>query len=168
MPTSSGDNVEYGAGLLQSPDHHTPEQKAPNETTYASPQRDGNSPAAWGFGWQCPTLMVVSVVCGAMISVGHHFYYHSLDNTLVNSVDQQTWAIRIGTGFAFLNKTFLTSAVGIAAAQQIWATLRRKFVKLSAIDGMFDILTNPVSFLILDLWIYAKTLTLLAIISWCV
>jgi hypothetical protein len=112
--------------------------------------------------------MVVSVVCGAMISVGHHFYYHSLDNTLVNSVDQQTWAIRIGTGFAFLNKTFLTSAVGIAAAQQIWATLRRKFVKLSAIDGMFDILTNPVSFLILDLWIYAKTLTLLAIISWCV
>ncbi|CAG8181319.1 unnamed protein product [Penicillium nalgiovense] len=168
MPASNGDSVEYGAGLVQSPGHHTPEQKAPNETTYASPQRDGNTPAAWGFGWQCPTLMVVSVVCGAMVSVGHHFYYSSLDNTLVNSVDQQTWAIRIGTGFAFLNKTFLTSAVGIAAAQQIWATLRRKFVKLSAIDGMFDILTNPKSFLIPDLWMYAKTLTLLAIISWLI
>ncbi|CAG8909080.1 unnamed protein product [Penicillium egyptiacum] len=167
MPTSNGGQVEYGPALVQNPDH-TPEQKSANETTYASPPRGENTPAAWGVGWQCPTLMVVSVVCGAMISVGHHFYYRSLDNTLVNSVDQQTWAIRIGTGFAFLNKTFLASAVGIAAAQEIWATLRRKSVKLSAIDGMFDILTNPISFLIPDLWMYAKTLTLLAIISWLI
>ncbi|KAL4908141.1 hypothetical protein BDW74DRAFT_97561 [Aspergillus multicolor] len=128
--------------------------------------KDESSPAAWGIGWRCPTLMVGLLLCGAGLATGHHFYYRSLDNTLVSSADQQAWAIRIGTAFAFLVKSALVAAVGIAAAQQIWATLRRKSVKLSGIDGMFGVLSNPISFFIPDLWMYAKTLTLVAIISW--
>lgn len=81
---------------------------------------------------------------------------------------KQTWAIRIGTGFAFLIKSFLVSAIVIAAVQGIWVTLRRKSVKLRGIDGMFAVLTSPITFLIPDLWVYAKTLTLLAVISWFV
>ncbi|RDW60438.1 uncharacterized protein DSM5745_10896 [Aspergillus mulundensis] len=129
---------------------------------------DESSPVTWGIGWRCPTLMVGLLLCGAGLATGHHFYYRSLDNTLVNSADQQAWAIRIGTALAFLVKSSLVSAVGIAAAQEIWATLRRKSVKLSGIDGMFAVLSNPMSFFIPDMWMYAKTLTLLAIISWLI
>ncbi|KAJ5383175.1 hypothetical protein N7517_001086 [Penicillium concentricum] len=158
---------------VQSSDHDTPNQKTPDTTTtttttYASPSRDGITPAAWGVGWRVPTMMVGLVFAGAMFSMGHHLYYQSLDSTRVNSVDQQTWAIRIGTGFAFLIKSFLVSAVGIAAVQVMWATLRRKFVKLRGIDGMFAVLSSPLALLTPDLWMCAKTLILLAIMSWLI
>ncbi|KAL4997220.1 hypothetical protein BDV10DRAFT_170108 [Aspergillus recurvatus] len=132
------------------------------------PAQGADTPAAWGIGWRCPTLMVGLVTCGAMLSMGHHFYYRSFADTLVASSDQQTWAIRIGTGFAFLIKSCLVSAVGTAAVQVTWATLRRKSVKLSGIDGMFAVLSSPLAFLTPDLWLHAKTLTLLAIASWLI
>ncbi|KAF3401870.1 hypothetical protein F1880_009736 [Penicillium rolfsii] len=150
------------------PSSRTPEKGFSTSSVLVPVPSDEVSPAVWGIGWWCPSLMVGFVTCGAMLSVGHHLYYQSLDNTRVYSVDQQTWAIRIGTGFAFLNKTFLVASVGIAAAQEIWATLRRKSVKLRGIDGMFAVLNNPLAFFIPDLWLYAKTLTLLAIISWLI
>jgi hypothetical protein len=112
--------------------------------------------------------MVGLVIAGAMLSMGHHFYYRSLDGGRVASREEQTWAIRIGTGFAFLIKSCLVSAVGLAAVQEIWATLRRKSVRLSGIDSMFAVRDSPLAFLTLDLWIYAKTLTVLAIVSWYV
>ena len=65
-------------------------------------------------------------------------------------------------------KACLVSAVGVAAVQETWATLRRKSVKLSGIDGMFAVLDNPLAFLTPDLWMHAKTLTVLAIVSWYV
>ncbi|KAL4760738.1 uncharacterized protein BDW70DRAFT_150635 [Aspergillus foveolatus] len=83
------------------------------------PDQGAETPAAWGIGWRCPTLMIGLVTCGAMLSVGHHFYYRSFEETLVDSTDQQTWAIRIGTGFAFLIKSCLVSAVGVAATSQL-------------------------------------------------
>ncbi|KAL4791249.1 hypothetical protein BDV19DRAFT_381782 [Aspergillus venezuelensis] len=101
--------------------------------------------AAWGVGWQSPTIMLGLAICGALLSLGHHLYYRRLDNTLVTSTDQQTWAIRIGTGLAFLVKTSLVSAVGIAAAQQIWATLRQRSMKLRGIDGMLIPLTAVIT-----------------------
>ncbi|KAJ5436849.1 hypothetical protein N7445_007734 [Penicillium cf. griseofulvum] len=164
----NGGHTENDPVPVQSPANQTPDQKAPEATTYASPPRDGVTPAAWGTGWQCPTMMVALVFSGAMFSMGHHLYYQSLDNTRVNSVDQQTWAIRIGTGFAFLIKSFFVSAIGIAGVQQMWATLRRKFVKIRGIDGMFAVLTSPLALLTLDLWMCAKTLVLLSIMSWLI
>ncbi|KAL4911902.1 hypothetical protein BDW62DRAFT_206992 [Aspergillus aurantiobrunneus] len=155
MATSNGDHGEYDPVPVQSPDQHTS-------------RKDENTSAAWGIGWWCPSLMVGFFICGAMLAMGHHLYYRSLNNTLVHSVDEQTWAIRIGTGFAYLVKTSLVSAVGIAAAQVTWATVRRTNVKLSGIDGMFAILNDPMSFLLPELWMHAKILTLLAIVSWLI
>jgi hypothetical protein len=111
-------------------------------------------------------MMIGLYLCGMGLSLGHHLYYDSLDDTLVQSVEQQTWAIRIGTGFAFLIKTLFVAAIGIAAVQQIWSTLRRKSVNLRGIDAMFSILNNPITYFIPDLWICAKTVTLLATVSW--
>ncbi|KAJ5158985.1 uncharacterized protein N7500_008636 [Penicillium coprophilum] len=160
--------AENEPALVQPPDHDTPSQKTPGTTAYASPSRDEITPAAWGIGWRAPTMMIGFLIAGAMFSMGHHLYYQSLDSTRVTSVNQQTWAIRIGTGFAFLIKSFLVSAVGIAAVQVMWATLRRKFVKLRGIDGMFSILSSPLALLTPNLWVCAKTLIILAIMSWLI
>ncbi|KAJ5494550.1 hypothetical protein N7463_010637 [Penicillium fimorum] len=167
----SGNHAGNNTIPVENSDHNTPNQKTPGATTtttYASPPRDGITPAAWGVGWLVPSMMVGPIFAGAIFSIGHHLYYQSLDRTRVNSVDQQTWAIRIGTGFAFLIKSFLVFAIGIAAAQVMWATLRRNFVKIRAIDGMFAVLSSPLALLTPDLWICAKTLILLAIMSWLI
>jgi hypothetical protein len=174
MPQSIDHRVKYTSmrtvSLTDQPDPDTLTERSvsPNRTTLTSeptPKED-HSPAVWGLGWRSPTLMVVLYLCGLALSVGHHLYYNSLDNTLVKSAEQQTWAIRIGTGFAFVVKTLLVAAIGIAAVQQIWATLRRKSVNLRGIDAMFSVLSDPLTFFVPDMWMCAKTLTLLAIVSW--
>ncbi|RDW86627.1 uncharacterized protein DSM5745_03269 [Aspergillus mulundensis] len=141
------------------------DQQASNTEHKDSP---APTPAAWGIGWQCPAMMVGSAVCGALVALGHHIYYNTLDTTRVTSVEQQTWAVRIGTGLAFISRAFLVAAVGAAAAQETWATLRKKSIRLYGINNMFSILNNPMAFLSLDIWLYAKTLTVLAIVSWLI
>ncbi|KAL4768995.1 hypothetical protein BDW60DRAFT_210403 [Aspergillus nidulans var. acristatus] len=147
-------------------DDKRPQSPAP--VPLPNPVQEADTPAAWDIGWRCPTLMVGLVISGAMLSVGHHYYYTSFGGARVASREQQTWAIRIGTGFAFLIKSCLVSAVGLAAVQVTWATLRRKSVRLSGIDSMFAVRGSPLAFLTLDLWLYAKTLTVLAIVSWLI
>ncbi|OQE22468.1 hypothetical protein PENSTE_c010G08634 [Penicillium steckii] len=147
-----------------SPYHTT----AVSSTSSVPTPKHDHSSAEWGVGWRSPTLMIGLFLCGLSFSVGHHVYYKSLDDTLVKSTEEQTWALRIGTGFAFVVKTLLVAAIGIAAVQQIWATLRRKSVNLRGIDAMFSILNDPLAFFAPDMWLCAKTLTLLAIISWLI
>ncbi|KAL4960142.1 uncharacterized protein BDV14DRAFT_211835 [Aspergillus stella-maris] len=155
MSSTTSDHVDYEPLSSQDP----PFQQSPT---------GADSPAKWGIGWRCPTLMIGCIICATALSMGHHFYYNSLNDTLVESVDQQTWAIRVGTGIAFLSKSFLVSSVGIAAVQVTWATLRRKSLKLSGIDAMFAILGSPKAFFTPDVWVRAKMLTLLALISWLI
>jgi hypothetical protein len=153
----------------QRPNDVTVDPKTPNQQTSSAALDERQlTPAKWGIGWQCPTLMIGPVICGALLAVGHHLYYDNLNDTRVNSINQQTWAIRIGTGFAFLIRSFLTSAVGLAAVQQLWATLRKKSIRLYGIDSMFAVMGSPLALLTWDIWIYAKTLTLLAIVGWLV
>ena len=178
MPQFIDHRMKYAAmhiaSLTDQPESNnlTKHSISPSHTTAASgtssvpTPKDGHSSAAWGVGWRSPTLMIGLFLCGLSFSVGHHVYYKSLDDTLVKSTEEQTWALRIGTGFAFVVKTLLVAAIGIAAVQQIWATLRRKSVNLRGIDAMFSILNDPLAFFAPDMWLCAKTLTLLAIISW--
>jgi hypothetical protein len=126
------------------------------------------TPAAWGIGWQCPVMMVGFMISGALLALGHHLYYRTLDGTRVTSIESQTWATRIGTGLAFLSRAFLVAAVGIAAAQETWATLRNISIRLHGINSMFDVLNSPMAFFSWVLWRHAKTLTVVAICSWYV
>ncbi|PKX88316.1 uncharacterized protein P174DRAFT_465245 [Aspergillus novofumigatus IBT 16806] len=132
-------------------DRTVPDKQPQSPVASASP-RDGYT-GDMGIGWRHPALMVGLVISGAMLSMGHHFYYRSLDGGRVASREEQTWAIRIGTGFAFLIKSCLASA-------ETWATLRRKSHVCRR--------DSPLALLTLDLWVYAKTLTVLAIVSWLI
>ncbi|KAI9367748.1 hypothetical protein BJX61DRAFT_537806 [Aspergillus egyptiacus] len=92
-----------------------------------------------GIHWRMPTAMIVCFLIGLGLAIGHHFYYYSLDGTRVGGQSEQEWALRFGTGLAFLTKTFLTTAVGISCIQNFWWILRLKPVRLSTLDSMFDI-----------------------------
>jgi hypothetical protein len=111
-------------------------------------------------------MMAGPVICGALLAFGHHLYYDSLNDTHVHSINQQTWALQIGTGFAFLIRSFLVAAVGVAAMQELWATLRKKSIRLYGINSMFVVMGSPLALPTWEVWVYAKTLTLLAIVAW--
>lgn len=174
MPQSRVHPAQYPIIQRMRPaDQHAPypptERPPPppsHATSTSSISKEFHSPAAWGIGWQTPALVIGFFLSGVLLIVGHHVYYNSLNGTPVKSATQQTWAIRIGTGLAFLIKALFVAAIGIAVAQQAWSTLRRKGVSLRGIDAMFSVLGNPIAFLVPDMWIGAKTLTLLAIVSW--
>ena len=116
--------------------------------------------------WRSPALMLVFFIVGVLFALGHHLYYQSLDGTTVNSESQQVWAIRIGTALAFLQKTTLGAALGIAFTQHLWTGFQKKDLSLAAIDSMFSMTADPLSFINGGVLLGAKILTLLALVSW--
>lgn len=126
------------------------------------------APAQWGVNWRSPTLMLCLFLAGIGFSMGHHAYYQSFDGAVVNSESQQQWAIRIGTGLAFLTKSALAAAVGVAFVQYLWVVVGRKPMRLETIDAMFSLTTDPRSFTQPEVLLHAKLLTLLALVAWYV
>lgn len=112
--------------------------------------------------------MIGGVLCGIGFALGHHFFYSSWDNHIVESTNQQQWNIRIGTGMAFLVKTFLTASAGFAYTQVLWQTLKAREVSIGGIDAMFGVTTNAWAFLSLELWRKGISLVVLAAITWYV
>ncbi|KAI0845703.1 hypothetical protein F5Y00DRAFT_245797 [Daldinia vernicosa] len=115
---------------------------------------------------QDPLLAIAFFVGGILAAVGHHLYYERLNDTPVTSEDLQVWSIRIGTGLALLTRCGLVAAIGIAAVQQTWLSLRKRAMSIGGIDSMFDIMGNPWSFLNRDFLTHAKRLAVLAAIAW--
>ncbi|KAL4872318.1 hypothetical protein BDV12DRAFT_193756 [Aspergillus spectabilis] len=121
-----------------------------------------------GIHWRMPTAMITCFIIGVGLAIGHHFYYYSLDGTRVGNQSKQEWALRFGTGMAFLTKTFLATAVGIACIQNFWWILRLKPIRLSTLDSMFDIRGNIFNFFDLHIWLRGPNVAVLGLISWLI
>ncbi|KAL2831743.1 hypothetical protein BDW59DRAFT_124417 [Aspergillus cavernicola] len=121
-----------------------------------------------GIHWRMPTAMISCFLIGLGLAIGHHFHYYSLDGTRVGNQSKQEWALRIGTGLAFLTKTFLTTAVGIACIQNFWWIIRLKPVRLSTLDSMFDIRGSIFNFFDLHIWLRGPNVAVLGLISWLI
>lgn len=120
---------------------------------------------SWGIYWRSPALMTFFLVAGIAFALGHHFHYQSLDGTEVSSETKQQWAIRIGTGFAFLCKASLVGSVGVAYTQRLWVTVKKRSLSLQNLDDAFSLTTDPFSFFS-GVLISAKLLCLLAACMW--
>ncbi|KAL1889150.1 hypothetical protein Sste5346_009099 [Sporothrix stenoceras] len=137
--------------------------------------------------WRYLAAAIGLFVAAILFAVGHDLYYLRLNGKLADSDNgsasdflseigsltqggggEQTWALRFGTALAFLNKTCLTTIVALVTAQQVWYTLRRTAMTVDGIDGMFDILNNPLAlFASWDVIGNAKIVVLVALLSWC-
>lgn len=71
-----------------------------------------------------PFLMIGGLVLGTITAVSHHIFSSKVNGKVVRSNDEQQWYSQIGTGLAFLTKTFLTAAAGLAYTQLLWHVLR--------------------------------------------
>ncbi|KAL2690107.1 hypothetical protein Neosp_004175 [[Neocosmospora] mangrovei] len=108
--------------------------------------------------------MYFFLVVGICFAIGHHFFYSSLDGEIV---DDQLRMLRWGTALAFACKASLTAAVLSAFDQQVWATVRSRFLTVVALDSMFAATENPLDMLNLELLTKAKMAVAMALFGWC-
>ncbi|KAI0436657.1 hypothetical protein F4803DRAFT_566673 [Xylaria telfairii] len=90
-----------------------------------------------------PLLMLGLAILGLFGSLGHHLYYQSLHDQLVQ--DPQ-WPIRFGTAVAFFIKTSFVCSIEIAYRQQVWHMVKKRNYKISTLDSLFSACSNPLGF----------------------
>jgi hypothetical protein len=48
--------------------------------------------------WKKPASMILALLLGISLAIGHHFYYNWLDGQDVGSIEQQQWSFRYVVG----------------------------------------------------------------------
>ncbi|TGO79501.1 hypothetical protein BELL_0030g00040 [Botrytis elliptica] len=113
----------------------------------------------WKINWQQPTFMCSMLLCGLILAIAHHVYYHSLSGTPAGDATRQAWSIRFGTAFAFLVVAFFKAVTVSALGQYLWSVARSKGLKIKRIalsrqsaektagdlDRLFALTSNPIS-----------------------
>lgn len=122
--------------------------------------------AQWSMYWRTPSTMVVLFVCGIVFALAHHFYYNSLEGQFNTSQDSQEWAVRIGTGLAFLAKASLCAAAAMAYRQYSWLRMRKRPTTIGGIDSILGSLEDFSALVDIDMLRQSKMTTLLAILIW--
>jgi hypothetical protein len=122
--------------------------------------------AARKIHWVSPTMMVVSLLCGVALAIGHHYYYSNLNDEEVGSSEKQQWSLRFGNAFAVSTSLCLKTAVGIAYLQVLWRRLSKSDTSIRTIDSSFDISGNVLSFFNLELWKKMQIGVALALLIW--
>jgi hypothetical protein len=112
--------------------------------------------------------MVGGLLLGFILSVSHHLYYRSIDQVVITSITDQTWALRIGSTFAIAVRICLSTSLGTSIIQLFWRIFRdpQRSVSLSTVDKLFAITSQPLGFLSYRAWRYSPVLVSLGVISW--
>lgn len=120
----------------------------------------------WGIVWHAPALMLLYGIGGLAIAIGHHIYFASLHGTQAASSVRQQWPTAIGTASSFLVVTLLRAANCAAYTQYIWSLVRRRSYKLSTLDKMFALTTEPIGLLGWEIIKHAKIALFVALFCW--
>ncbi|KAI1074237.1 hypothetical protein F5B20DRAFT_574232 [Whalleya microplaca] len=113
--------------------------------------------------WRPAWWMYIFLLFGILCAVGHHIFYSVLDG---RPAEQQIAMLRYGTILAFTAKAGLVAAVVVAFKQQVWTTVRNKFLTLAAIDSLFAATEDLTSLFTFELYKRATVATLLAVFIW--
>lgn len=104
---------------------------------------------------------------GLLAAFAQHCFYSYINGLQPEDFFlDQSWVIRVGAALAYLVKTSLVTTVSVAFVHASWGLFRRRAYSVRGIDAIFGVLMNPLKFLNQDLLLRAKTLYLLALISW--
>lgn len=121
----------------------------------------------WHIHWRTPCSILGFFLLGVASALAHHFYYASLDGEPPKGFSQE-WAVRIGTGLAFLTKACLVASAAIAYQQYYWTVLRNRPLNIQSIDDVMGLLGDPTRFMNLDMLKNAWFCAVLAAIIWCI
>ncbi|KAI8951680.1 hypothetical protein F4801DRAFT_600985 [Xylaria longipes] len=112
-----------------------------------------------------PFLMVALTVLGFFGALGHHLYYQSLHDQLVQ--DSQ-WPVRFGTAVAFFIKASFIGSIEIAYRQQAWFLVKRHNYKISTLDSVFSVCFSPFEFANVQFLLEAHLAAVIALFVWLV
>lgn len=115
--------------------------------------------------WRIPTVMFGLLLVGILIGIGHHLCYSFLDGKPVARYSQG-WILRVATGAAFVVKAAFAISVGVAISQFQWYTFRRRSFKIGALDKVFTLQSNLLSFVSKDLIVGAPLILVMAALTW--
>ncbi|CAZ84010.1 unnamed protein product [Tuber melanosporum] len=121
----------------------------------------------WGtkIHWFMPTAMVCLLIAGILGSLGHHFFYASLQG---KQAEDQLMKVRYGTVLAYFTKVSLVGSVVLAYRQRIWHTMRQKAITLKGIDHLFAVVEDPTCFASKEIYFKAKLATAMAMATWLI
>lgn len=149
-----------------------PAQQSPSEPSLVSRTSDKSRPSnkepalitsAWGIGWQTPTLMLSSYVLGKKnlkphfsvltsvivalsVAVAHLLLFRYLDGKEADGPHEIAPQSYISTASNILANTFgffLRASLAVAFVQYLWHLLRVTTMKVSTIELLFSIRSNP-------------------------
>lgn len=117
--------------------------------------------------WRAIVVVVGAVCAGAALAVGHDRFNNSFHNKQVDHASlSQQWITRIGSGFAFLVKTFLASAVAVSYTQRLWRNLRARAYKVENVDVFMAASTDFLSFFQPQAWFRTPGLWIMGLTMW--
>ncbi|KAF7854219.1 hypothetical protein EAF04_010516 [Stromatinia cepivora] len=97
------------------------------------------------YWWKPIVWMAIWILLGVVVGLGHHFAYQNLDQQ-PQYIFSQTWVHNLGSAAAFLVKTSFTLTILLALQEVLWFSFRRKAIKISLLDKLFTLSSNPFSF----------------------
>jgi hypothetical protein len=107
--------------------------------------------------------MYALLLLGIIFAISHHVFYSRLAGT---PAEDQLKMMRFGTLLAYLSKSSLVSAVIFAYRQQIWATVKRKNMRLRGIDNLFAAVDDLTALASWELMKKARVALALAVLVW--
>ena len=146
----------------------------PEQPSESSPRRRNRYESLYSLrvSYEAPLTMLGMLFAGGALAVGHHLFYSSLNGDEVPQGDDHNWGQQLntslGTGFAFLVKTSLISAVAAAYTQYIWFDFRSNYSRVSTIDSKFMALSSIFSMLDPAFIGKSKIGAVLALLTWSV
>jgi hypothetical protein len=150
------------ARFAQTPLSQAPATKTKLAANSEDVEKSAEKNTSNDFHWRNPTLMAWALPTGLIFALIHHFFYRYWDGKTVLNETQQQWITRGGTFFAFAFKVALAAGGGLVYVQFLWMSLRQRAYKVRDVDSIFRVLSNPLAFRLMKLWL---RLPLLAVVA---
>ncbi|KAH7319312.1 hypothetical protein BKA65DRAFT_99153 [Rhexocercosporidium sp. MPI-PUGE-AT-0058] len=123
----------------------------------------------WTIGWQTPTLMIASYALALAIAIAHLLLFRYLDGREADGPNRVAPQAYIATASNILANAFgfaLRASLAVAFCQYLWLLFRAQAMKVSTIELLYSIRTNPLQLCRGAVLRAAPTLCALATIMW--
>lgn len=106
------------------------------------------------------------LLLATLTAIAHHCFNSTVNQRVVQDLNEQEWFSRIGTGLAFSVKTLLTASAGLAYTQSLWCTLKTKPFTLKGLDALFAVVNDVSKFCNWEAWRHGLHLVSIAVLIW--
>lgn len=121
----------------------------------------------WGVGWhKHPLLIILLFTIGTMGALGHHYFYLSFDAKKPVDDLQKQIVVLVGNILSFLAIFMWRLSCTVSYKQYIWTTVKKKSLKLSTLDKIFSLTSDPRGFFSWEVLTKTKVLVVMALIAW--